>query len=86
MLTLVPFVSRMNDPEQVRKRSKLMLPAPQISDRELEEVSRAVYKRVFVSQRVESRKVDADFRFSGWEVAISSVEVVLRTSAFCFGV
>lgn len=31
-------INKLNDPEQVRKRSKLMLPEPQITDRELEEV------------------------------------------------
>ncbi|XP_024541808.1 cell division cycle 5-like protein, partial [Selaginella moellendorffii] len=31
-------ISKLNDPEAVRKRTKLMLPAPQISDRELEEI------------------------------------------------
>ncbi|XAR64899.1 hypothetical protein NMG60_11008788 [Bertholletia excelsa] len=32
--------NKLNDPETVRKRSKLMLPAPQISDRELEEIAK----------------------------------------------
>jgi len=31
-------INKMNDPEQLRKRTKLALPAPQISDRELEEI------------------------------------------------
>ncbi|KAH9319779.1 hypothetical protein KI387_021548, partial [Taxus chinensis] len=36
-------VNKLNDPEVVRKRSKLMLPAPQISDRELEEIAKMGY-------------------------------------------
>eukprot|EP00898_Chlorokybus_atmophyticus_P003250 jgi/Chlat1/3926/Chrsp26S04028 len=36
----VQQVNKLNDPGQVRKRSKLNLPAPQISDRELEEIAR----------------------------------------------
>ena len=35
--------NRMNDPEAGRKRSKLMLPAPQISDHELEEIAKMGY-------------------------------------------
>ena len=35
--------NKMNDPETVRKRSKLMLPAPQISDTELEEIAKMGY-------------------------------------------
>ncbi|OWM81508.1 cell division cycle 5-like protein [Punica granatum] len=35
--------NKMNDPEAVRKRSKLMLPAPQISDHELEEIAKMGY-------------------------------------------
>ncbi|KAK8949589.1 Cell division cycle 5-like protein [Platanthera zijinensis] len=35
--------NKLNDPEAVRKRSKLMLPAPQISDQELEEISKMGY-------------------------------------------
>ncbi|KAL5537949.1 hypothetical protein UlMin_043005 [Ulmus minor] len=35
--------NRLNDPETVRKRSKLMLPAPQISDHELEEIAKRDY-------------------------------------------
>ncbi|XVF31020.1 hypothetical protein REPUB_Repub16aG0109300 [Reevesia pubescens] len=35
--------NKMNDPETVRKRSKLMLPSPQISDHELEEISKMGY-------------------------------------------
>ncbi|GAQ83036.1 cell division control protein [Klebsormidium nitens] len=40
---VVMEINKMNDPEQVRKRSKLMLPAPQISDRELEEIAKLDY-------------------------------------------
>ncbi|XP_043692881.1 cell division cycle 5-like protein, partial [Telopea speciosissima] len=36
-------VNKLNDPETVRKRSKLMLPAPQISDQELEEIAKMGY-------------------------------------------
>ncbi|KAF8038282.1 hypothetical protein BT93_B0973 [Corymbia citriodora subsp. variegata] len=35
--------NRLNDPETVRKRSRLMLPAPQISDHELEEIAKMGY-------------------------------------------
>ncbi|EXB93177.1 Cell division cycle 5-like protein [Morus notabilis] len=35
--------NKLNDPETVRKRSKLMLPAPQISDQELEEIAKIGY-------------------------------------------
>lgn len=35
--------NKLNDPETVRKRSKLMLPAPQISDHELEEIAKIGY-------------------------------------------
>lgn len=35
--------NKLNDPETVRKRSKLMLPPPQISDQELEEIARMGY-------------------------------------------
>ncbi|KAL9234931.1 hypothetical protein vseg_009743 [Gypsophila vaccaria] len=35
--------NKLNDPESVRKRSKLMLPPPQISDQELEEIARMGY-------------------------------------------
>ncbi|KAJ8760573.1 hypothetical protein K2173_015240 [Erythroxylum novogranatense] len=35
--------NKLNDPETVRKRSKLMLPAPQISDRELEDIAKIGY-------------------------------------------
>eukprot|EP00250_Pteridium_aquilinum_P011003 c19776_g2_i1 orf=2-2452(-) len=36
-------INRLNDPEAVRKRAKLMLPPPQISDRELEEIAKMGY-------------------------------------------
>ncbi|GKV12498.1 hypothetical protein SLEP1_g23632 [Rubroshorea leprosula] len=35
--------NKMNDPETVRRRSRLMLPAPQISDHELEEIAKMGY-------------------------------------------
>ncbi|CAM8885418.1 unnamed protein product [Rhodiola kirilowii] len=35
--------NKLNDPEAVRKRSKLMLPPPQISDQELEEIAKMGY-------------------------------------------
>ncbi|XP_027368039.1 cell division cycle 5-like protein isoform X2 [Abrus precatorius] len=35
--------NKLNDPETVRKRSKLMLPPPQISDQELEEIAKLDY-------------------------------------------
>ncbi|XP_072965645.1 cell division cycle 5-like protein [Typha angustifolia] len=35
--------NKLNDPEAVRKRSKLMLPAPQISDHELEKIAKMGY-------------------------------------------
>ncbi|KAE9598014.1 putative transcription factor MYB-HB-like family [Lupinus albus] len=35
--------NKMNDPETVRKRSKLMLPPPQISDHELDEIAKLGY-------------------------------------------
>lgn len=34
--------SRMNDPAQIRRRAPLVLPAPQVSDVELEQVSRQI--------------------------------------------
>ncbi|XP_058097768.1 cell division cycle 5-like protein [Magnolia sinica] len=37
-------VNKLNDPEAVRKRSKLMLPPPQISDHELEEIAKLGYE------------------------------------------
>ena len=36
----VAQASRLNDPEQIRKRSKLMLPSPQVSDQELQQIAR----------------------------------------------
>lgn len=41
--TAIIQANKMNDPEAVRKRAKLMLPAPQISDQELEEIARIGY-------------------------------------------
>lgn len=41
-------VNRLNDPEAVRKRSKLMLPEPQISDIELEEIAKMGYAKDFI--------------------------------------
>jgi pre-mRNA-splicing factor CDC5/CEF1 len=41
--TAIMQANKMNDPEAVRKRAKLMLPAPQISDQELEEIARIGY-------------------------------------------
>ncbi|KAJ0988506.1 hypothetical protein J5N97_006862 [Dioscorea zingiberensis] len=35
--------NKLNDPQAVRKRSKLLLPAPQISDHELEEIAKMGY-------------------------------------------
>ncbi|KAJ3693037.1 hypothetical protein LUZ60_012132 [Juncus effusus] len=35
--------NKLNDPESVRKRAKLMLPPPQISDQELEEIAKIGY-------------------------------------------
>ncbi|KAI4311700.1 hypothetical protein MLD38_036574 [Melastoma candidum] len=35
--------NKLNDPESVRKRSKLILPAPQISDHELDEIAKMGY-------------------------------------------
>lgn len=42
-------VNKLNDPQAVRKRSKLMLPAPQISDHELEEIAKMGYASDLVS-------------------------------------
>jgi len=36
----VARASRLNDPEQIRRRSKLMLPSPQVSDQELQQIAR----------------------------------------------
>ena len=41
--------NKLNDPEAVRKRSKLMLPAPQISDQELEEIAKMGYASDLIS-------------------------------------
>ncbi|KAJ6821290.1 cell division cycle 5-like protein [Iris pallida] len=41
--------NKLNDPEAVRKRSKLMLPAPQISDRELEDIAKMGYASDLIS-------------------------------------
>ena len=41
--SMVMQINKLNDPEAVRKRSKLMLPPPQISDRELEEIAKMGY-------------------------------------------
>lgn len=43
----------MNDPEAVRKRSKLMLPEPQISDIELEEIAKMGYAKDFIEAGLE---------------------------------
>lgn len=43
------LANMLNDPEAVRKRSKLMLPAPQISDQELEEIAKMGYSRDLVA-------------------------------------
>ena len=42
-------MNKLNDPEAVRKRSKLMLPEPQISDYELEEIAKMGYARDFIA-------------------------------------
>ncbi|KAL5701909.1 Cell cycle serine/threonine-protein kinase cdc5/MSD2 [Ranunculus cassubicifolius] len=42
-------VNKLNDPESVRKRSKLMLPPPQITDHELEEIAKIGYASDLVS-------------------------------------
>lgn len=47
-LELASQVNKLNDPEAVRKRSKLMLPAPQISDAELEEIAKMGYAKDFI--------------------------------------
>ncbi|EFJ17860.1 hypothetical protein SELMODRAFT_420607 [Selaginella moellendorffii] len=44
-------ISKLNDPEAVRKRTKLMLPAPQISDRELEKVVKMSSSRTIYLER-----------------------------------
>ncbi|GAV85856.1 Myb_Cef domain-containing protein [Cephalotus follicularis] len=45
--------NKMNDPETVRKRSKLMLPAPQISDHELEEIAKMGYASDLLAENEE---------------------------------
>ncbi|CAN6441332.1 unnamed protein product [Victoria cruziana] len=47
--TAIMQANKLNDPEAVRKRSKLMLPAPQISDQELEEIAKMGYASDLVS-------------------------------------
>ncbi|XP_043691928.1 cell division cycle 5-like protein [Telopea speciosissima] len=46
-------VNKLNDPETVRKRSKLMLPAPQISDHELEEIAKMGYASDLIAGSLE---------------------------------
>ena len=41
--TAILQTNKMTDPETVRKRTKLMLPAPHISDHELEEIAKIGY-------------------------------------------
>jgi len=36
----IDAVNKMNDPEMLRRRTKMQLPSPQVSDRELEEVAK----------------------------------------------
>uniref|UniRef100_A0A7N0TVM6 Cell division cycle 5-like protein n=1 Tax=Kalanchoe fedtschenkoi TaxID=63787 RepID=A0A7N0TVM6_KALFE len=43
VLSAIVQANKLNDPETVRKRSKLMLPPPQISDQELEEIAKMGY-------------------------------------------
>ncbi|CAN8294570.1 unnamed protein product [Cochlearia groenlandica] len=45
--------NKMNDPEAVRKRSKLMLPPPQISDHELEEIAKMGYASDLLAENEE---------------------------------
>lgn len=45
--------NQLNDPQTVRKRSKLMLPAPQISDHELEEIAKMGYASDLLSNSEE---------------------------------
>merc|ERR1711871_1693051 len=40
---MIAQINKLNDPDQLRKRSKLSLPAPQVSERELEEIVRMGY-------------------------------------------
>jgi len=37
-------INKLNDPDQLRKRSKLILPAPQVSEKELEEIAKMGYQ------------------------------------------
>lgn len=41
--TAILQTNKMTDPETVRKRTKLMLPAPHISDHQLEEIAQIGY-------------------------------------------
>ncbi|KAL1064321.1 hypothetical protein V6Z11_D13G205100 [Gossypium hirsutum] len=45
--------NKLNDPETVRKRSKLMLPSPQISDHELEEIAKMGYASDLLAENEE---------------------------------
>ncbi|ESQ39619.1 hypothetical protein EUTSA_v10001097mg [Eutrema salsugineum] len=45
--------NKLNDPEVVRKRSKLMLPPPQISDHELEEIAKMGYASDLLAENEE---------------------------------
>ncbi|XP_010553777.1 PREDICTED: cell division cycle 5-like protein [Tarenaya hassleriana] len=45
--------NKLNDPEAVRKRSKLMLPPPQISDHELEEIAKMGYTSELLAENEE---------------------------------
>ncbi|KAJ4879085.1 Cell division cycle 5-like protein [Raphanus sativus] len=45
--------NKLNDPEAVRKRSKLMLPPPQISDHELEEIAKMGYASDLLTENEE---------------------------------
>ncbi|XP_010490310.1 PREDICTED: cell division cycle 5-like protein [Camelina sativa] len=45
--------NKLNDPEAVRKRSKLMLPPPQISDHELEEIAKMGYASDLLAENEE---------------------------------
>ncbi|KAF8394275.1 hypothetical protein HHK36_020482 [Tetracentron sinense] len=55
-------VNKLNDPETVRKRSKLMLPAPQISDHELEEIAKMGYASDLVAGSEELPEVSGATR------------------------
>jgi len=43
-INLIFLLFRLNDPEQICKHTQLSLPAPQLSDRELEEISKMGYR------------------------------------------